>query len=116
MTYAETLREDEAEREQAAREFTLRALRRGADHVNHWILQQAYEQQSVAVEALEADLGLTKATVSERVNDLVQVGLLERNLEGDRVQPTVLTAGFLGVVDDVTTQFAEKLAEGFEER
>ena len=114
MTWIDTLLEDESTREQAAREFTLRALRRGSDPLNHWIIRMAHEEQSIAVAELEQQAGVTKSTVSERVNDLVQVGLLERNLEGDMVQPTVLTAGFIGVVDDVADRFAQKIAEGFD--
>ena len=83
MTWAERLLEDEGEREQAAREFTLRAIRRGADPINHWIVRTAYTESSVTLEELEGDLGITRATLSERVNDLVQVGLLERSVEGD---------------------------------
>lgn len=114
MTWADQLLEDEGEREQAAREFTLRAIRRGADPINHWIVRTAYTESSVTLEELEGELGITRATLSERVNDLVQVGLLERSVEGDAVQPTVLTAGFLGVVDDVTDRFAEKIADGLD--
>ena len=114
MTWIDTLLEDEGTREQAAREFTLRALRRGSDPLNHWIIRMAHEERSIAVTELEQQAGVTKSTLSERVNDLVQVGLLERNLEGDMVQPTVLTAGFLGVVDDVADRFAEKIVEGFD--
>lgn len=114
MTWIDTLIEDDDQREQAAREFTLRTFRRGSDPLNHWIIRMAHEEQSVAVAELEDQVGVTKSTLSERVNDLVQVGLLERNLEGDVIQPTVLTAGFLGVVDDVTDRFADKIEEGFD--
>lgn len=114
MTWVQTLLEDESEREQAVREFTLRAFRRGSDPINHWILRKADREHSVPVAELGDELGLAKSTVSERVNDLVQVGLLERDLEGDTVQPTVLTVGFLGMVDDVSDRFAEKLVDGLE--
>jgi len=114
MTWRETLLDDEDVREEAAREFVLRALHRGSDPLNHWIVRVAHEERSVAVAELEGQVGVTRSTLSERVNDLVQVGLLERNLEGDVVQPTVLAAGFLGVVDDVTERFAAKIVEGFD--
>ena len=114
MTWIETMLDDEDQREQAAREFTLRAMRRGSDPLNHWIVRMAHEERSVALSELEGQVGVTRSTLSERVNDLVQVGLLERNLEGDVVRPTVLSAGFLGVVDDVTERFAAKIAGGFD--
>lgn len=116
MTWTETLLEDETEREQALREFTLRTIRRGSDPINHWILREADRQRSIAVDELEAELGLSKSSVSERVNDLVQVGLLERNVDSDAVQPTVLTSGFLGIVDEITDRFADRFVDEFEPR
>lgn len=114
MTWIQTLVENEGEREKAVREFTLRAFRRGSEPINHWILRTAEANNAVSVDELEAELGISKPAVSERVNDLVQVGLLERNVDGDRVQSTVLTAGFVGMVDEVTDLFGGKIVDEFE--
>jgi len=111
MTWSEQLTEDEQLRDDAVREFTLRVFRRGADPINHWILRTVTTNGSATIETLEPEVGLTKASLSERVNDLVQVGLLSRTIDGDGVQPTVLTEGFLGVVEDVTDRVSDTVAE-----
>lgn len=114
MSYADTLVADEDERAKATREFTLRAIREGSDPINHWIIRMARDRRTVPVDDLEEEVGISKAALSERVNDLVQVGLVERTVEGDAVQPTVLAEGFLGIVDDVSEAFGKKLADDLE--
>ncbi len=111
MTWTAKLVEDETVREEAVREFTLRVIRRGADPINYWLLQTVHADGPLTIDDLAADIGLTKATLSERVNDLVQVGLLSRSLDGDGIQATVLTEGYLGVVEDLTGRVSEAITE-----
>lgn len=93
------------------RELVLRAFRVGADAVNFEILTRLHDEEAVAVSDLARATGLPHFTLSERVNDLVQVGLAVRVLEQDAVRGTALTRGFLGLVGGIERRLTALIRE-----
>ena len=93
------------------RELVLRAFRVGADAVNFEILTRLREEEGVTLSDLTRATGLPQFTVSERVNDLVQVGLAVRVLEQDAARATALTRGFLGIVGGIERRLAAMIRE-----
>ena len=94
------------------RELVLRAFRVGADGVNFEILTRLRNEEAVPLSDLAQATGLPHFTLSERVNDLVQVGLAVRVLEQDAVRATALTRGFLGMVGGIERRLTAKIREG----
>jgi len=67
-----------------ARDFVLRALRSMSDSVNYQLMLKLAETDAPLGDLCD-QVGLGRAAVWERVNDLVQVGLVGRELERDLV-------------------------------
>jgi len=67
-----------------ARDFVLRALRTMADSVNYRLMLRLAEADAPLGDLCD-HVGLGRAAVWERVNDLVQAGLVGRELERDLV-------------------------------
>jgi DNA-binding HxlR family transcriptional regulator len=91
--------------ESVAREFVLRALRISADAVNYRIMSTLMVED-LAFRDLCSRLDVGHAAVWERVNDLIQAGLVARALEHDR---TGLTPAGQGLVE-----FIESAADAAE--
>lgn len=87
------------ERAEAARELLLRALREAGDPVNFRILRRLAEGQTPLAE-LVGLVSLPRISVWERVNDLVQVGLAARSLEGDSAGATAMGLGLVRLVEE----------------
>lgn len=77
------------------RDLALRALGRAVDPVNFALLERLAESES-SVGELMGSLALPRSAVSERVNDLLQVGLVGRTHKGDGA---TLTPAGRAVVD-----------------
>lgn len=99
--WLEGLVHDDGALTDVSRELVLRAFRVGADAINFKILTHLREEDTVALSRLGQVTGLPHFTVSERVNDLVQVGLAVRVLEQDAARATSLTHGFLAMVGGI---------------
>ncbi len=89
----------EADAESVAREFVLRALRASADATNYRIMLTLTDED-LAFRELCTRIDLGHAAVWERVNDLIQSGLVARALEHDR---TGLTPAGQGLVEFIET-------------
>ena len=99
----------------AARELFLRALRIGSDTVNYRILQALDPSLAVELPLLMARTGLDRVAASERVNDLVQVGLATRDLVGDQIRGTPLAAGLVRLIEGLASQAGERLRRALAE-
>jgi len=55
--------------------------------------------------------GLARLVLSERVSDLVQVGLAGRDLEKDAALATAATRGFLDLVDELRQRLTREARE-----
>lgn len=109
--WLEALAKDDAAQASVSRELVLRAFRAGAEAVNFQILSELRDEEPVALARLAEVTGLPPFTVSERVNDLVQVGLAARVLEQDAVRATPLTRGFLGVMGEIERRLVATIRE-----
>lgn len=81
-------RQDESDLQNAASEMVLRAVRRAADTHNFALLMILKERPTCPVAELQELSGLDRMTLSERLNDLVQIGLILREIDTDHVQAT----------------------------
>src|SRR3972149_8671729 len=96
---------------EAAREMTLRCFRIAADPANFVILAFLSTRPAAPIAELEKASGLGRLALSERVNDLVQVGLAGRNIDTDQVQGTAAGAALVGLINSIGEATAKKLAE-----
>lgn len=84
----------------AVRDLMLRALRCASDAANYAMLRRLRGS-----DASLADLGeltaLPRPAVSERVNDLLQVGLVARSHRGDEVGLTPAGAALVAIIESV---------------
>ena len=99
----------ETELHGAATELSLRALRTVADPANFALLQTMAGDDSQPLSQLIDATGLGRLALSERLNDLVQVGLATRLIDTDRAQITGAGASLIRLIDaliaEVTAQY-----------
>jgi hypothetical protein len=85
-----------------ATDLVLRALRAGVDPVNHGILAGLLEDEgSASLASLIGRTGLPRLALTERLNELAQVGLVAYSPESRGARATALTEAFLGIVAEV---------------
>ena len=94
----------------AAREMLLRALHVGSDPINYCILSTLDPLQATDVASLMAATDLSRVAVSERIGDLVAVGLASRELVDDQVRGTALALGLRAMVESLAERAGERLA------
>ena len=94
----------------AAREMLLRALRLAGDPVNYSILRRLDPLSSVGIPDLMSWCGLGRVTLSERLNDLAQVGLVSREMIDDQIRATPLAVGLHKWIEDIAARSSEALA------
>ena len=96
----------ETELHGAATELSLRALRTVADPANFAVLQALAGDESQPLSHLIDSTGLGRLALSERLNDLVQVGLATRLIDTDHAQITQAGASLIGLIDALITEVA----------
>ncbi len=93
----------------AAEDLTLRGLRTAADPTNFSILKTIALVDSQSIDAVMSATGLGRLVLSERLNDLVQVGFVARLIDTDHAQITGAGAGVVQLVEalaaEVSAQF-----------
>jgi hypothetical protein len=92
----------------AATELTLRALRAGADPTNFGILKALADDDSRSLAQLIDATGLGRLSLSERLNDLVQVGLAIRLIDTDDAQITAASASLVRLVEALSVELAQQ--------
>lgn len=97
---------------EAATELTLRALRTSADSTNFLILQSLATEDSRSLTQLIDIIGLGRLSLSERLNDLVQVGLAIRLIDTDHAQVTATGVSLVSLVKAISTAVAQKTVDG----
>ncbi len=107
----ETARLEGADAAKLATEMVLRLLRVGSDPVNFKLLSHLVQQGSVGMRELAGEVDLPPLAVSERVADLVQVGLAARSLVGDQVQGTEAARAFVELVGDMARALEARVVE-----
>ena len=109
--------QNESDLQNAAQEMTLRAVRQAADSHNFALLKLLHTDRiTYPVGELQNASGLDRMTLSERLNDLVQVGLVVREIDTDHVQITdagrSLTGWLSNIQQTVTHALTEQLHDG----
>lgn len=94
-----------------ARGMLLRALRCAGDPVNYRILEQLDAPNAVTSADLMPETGLDRVELSERLNDLAQVGLISRDMIDDQVRGTSLAVGVRALVERTTVHAGGKLLD-----
>ncbi len=97
----------EAELAEAATALTLRALQTSADPANFVILT-ALADDSQAIDHLIETTGIGRLVLSERLNDLVQVGLATRLIDTDHAQITAAGASMVKLIDQIVAGVSEQ--------
>lgn len=95
-----------------ARGMLLRALRCAGDPVNYRILEQLDVLDAVTSADLMPATGLGRVELSERLNDLAQVGLISRDMIDDQVRGTSLAVGVRALVERITVHAGGRLLDG----
>ncbi|MDH5506054.1 MAG: hypothetical protein OEZ02_02405 [Anaerolineae bacterium] len=95
----------------AAQELSLRALRTAADPANFAVLQALAASSSQPIQQLVAATGIGRLALSEKLNDLVQVGFASRMIDTDHAQITAAGAQMAalveGIIGEVQTLYAK---------
>lgn len=96
-----------------AHDLVLRVLRAAGDSLNFRILAAAAARSSdgAPLDALAHDLGLARMALVERVHDLIQLGLVARDLQLDTVRATGAGDGVLALVTELEADVAGWLAK-----
>jgi hypothetical protein len=98
----------------STQELMLRALAVSGDPINFELLTRLDPLVGLEVPELMAEVGLGRVAVSERVNDLLQVGLATRDMVSDQIRGTALGAGLVALVREVAAASAARLAAELE--
>ena len=93
---------NENELENAAHEMTLRTLRTGSDTINFTILKALAADQSVTIPDLIQATSLQRLALTERLNDLVQVGLATRLIDTNHAQITDAGVNFVQMIEGIS--------------
>ena len=95
-----------------ARGMLLRVLRCAGDPVNYQILEQVDVRNAVNAADLMPETGLDRVAVSERLNDLAQVGLISQDVVRGEVRGTSLAVGVRALVERLAVEAGGKLVDG----
>jgi len=98
----------ETELSEAATGLTLRLLSTVADSTNFAILNILTTDGSFSMKKLMERSGVGRLVLSERLNDLVQVGLVSRLIDTDQAQITGAGANMVRMVKLITSVVEEE--------
>jgi len=93
---------------EAAAALTLRALQTSADPANLAILAALAEDDSLTVGQLIETTGIGRLVLSERLNDLVQIGMATRMIDTDHAQITAAGAGLVKLIDQIISEVTDQ--------
>ena len=90
-----------------AKDLVLRAFHTASDSTNFLILEKLTKETSVAYSDLMQATQLHLLPVSERVNDLIQVGLAVKDVQTGQVRATKAAQMLMEVMESTTVELAE---------
>ncbi len=105
----------ETELPEASVELALRALRTAADPLNFALLQALAADESRYMGQLVESVGLGRLALTERLNDLIQVGLASRNIDTDHAQITAAGMGMVELIKALVAGVAEMVKSKIED-
>lgn len=92
----------------AATELALRTLRTVGDPTNFVILKTLATDETHAIDALIKTTRLGRLVLSERLNDLVQIGLASRLIDTNHAQITAAGANMVVLIEALATKVTEQ--------
>ena len=114
--WIQSLAKNEDEVRAIALDLVLRALRVALEPTNFTILRKLKEQPSVSFADLMSVTELNRLSVSERVNDLIQVGLAVKDIQTGEVQGTGAAEGLLDFVQQTQHHLCSLILENSRNR
>jgi len=93
----------------AAQEMLLRTLGSLSDPINFRLLKLLDPHSAASLPDLMDATGLERVAVSERLNDMVQTGLVSRELIDDQIRCTDLATGLVTWVEGLAQRSGERL-------
>lgn len=96
--------------EELAREFVLRALRLACDPETFLLLRRLRVPDPPTIAEMAHAFGLGRLVMVERINSLVQAGLVSRDLEADRARLTGLGEGVVGILEQIVAASTQHIA------
>ncbi len=97
------------QREAAARETVLRALRMASDATNYRILQSLSDGIGTPIEDLIRTTGLDRLSLAERIGDLVSAGLAAKLPEANQVVGVPAGSAIVRLVEAAASEAAKDL-------
>ena len=103
----------DGEEREVARDFLLRVFSGACDPTGHRILRiaAAHPEDGVRLGALAAEIELPRMTASERVNGLIQLGLVYRDLQLDTVRIAPAGEAIVALLGELEREVAEWLGK-----
>ncbi|MCI0443740.1 hypothetical protein L0152_11035 [bacterium] len=98
-----------------ARDLVLRAFRVAVDITNYKILQSILKEPWVASSELMKESGLNTLSLSERVNDLIQVGLVVKDVQTGQVQGTQAAQRLVELIEEMQHYLSNVILEKFQD-
>ena len=96
----------------SAKAMTLRAMGTVSDPINFSLLSLLASTESFSMRDLIQESGIGRLMLSERINDLVQVGLAARLIDTDHVQITAAGANLIFLLNEL----ADKTAQNYQDK
>lgn len=103
--------QDEASLAESALGMTLRTLRLAADAHNYAVLTYLAKHDASPVATVQEIVQLDRMTLSERLNDLVQVGLVIREIDTDHVQISDAGKVIVELIEGLQSETAQALGK-----
>lgn len=101
--------------QEIARDLLLRAFRVALDSTNYRILQNILKESWVATSELVKVSGLNTFSLSERVNDLIQVGLVVKDVQTGQVQATKAAQRLVELMEELQNGLSSNILEKFKD-
>ena len=108
------LPEHPEEIEEIANDLVLRAFRAALEPTNYLILQTLKHDTSISISDLMKVTEWNLMSVSERVNDLIQVGLAVKDVQTGQVQATRAGQGLMEWMQEMQNALKKTIQEKFQ--
>jgi hypothetical protein len=95
----------------AAHDFLLRVLHGVSEPLSWQVLAAVAPEERVALDGLAERLALPRLTIAERVNALIQLGLMARDLEHDAVTVSPAGTALFELVCELDAEIARWLSK-----
>lgn len=109
--WLDSLAENREETESIAEDLVLRAFQVGLEPTNFIILKRLRRGLSMSFSDLMRETRLNRLSLSERVNDLIQVGLATKEIGTNAVVGTTAAQGLVDFVEKTRQGLADRILE-----